>query len=162
MPTSPIEVYFPVLLQAIVGLVIGSVLVTVAWLLGYRGVRNRAKDTAYECGVEPTGTAEDRFTVRFYLVGMLFIVFDIEAVFLYPWVVVFRELKWLAFAEMFLFVAFIMAGFFYVWKKGVLNWAKTIETTRAARPLPPGYSLTGTSMSPPPKRPEGELVGSGR
>ena len=160
MPTSPIEVYFPVLLQAIVGLVIGSVLVSVAWLLGYRGVRNKAKDTAYECGVEPTGTAEDSFTVRFYLVGMLFIVFDIEAVFLYPWVVVFRELKWLAFAEMFIFVAFIMAGFFYVWKKGVLNWAKTVETTRAARPLPPGYSLTNKPDAP--KKPAGELVGSGR
>jgi NADH-quinone oxidoreductase subunit A len=159
MPTSPIEVYFPVLLQAIVGLVIASVLVTVAWLLGYRGVRNKAKDTAYECGVEPTGTAMDSFSVRFYLVGMVFIVFDIEAVFLYPWVVVFRELKWLAFVEMFLFVAFIMAGFFYIWKKGVLNWAKTTETVRDRRTLPPSYTLTETF--PVPRKPEGELVGAG-
>jgi NADH-quinone oxidoreductase subunit A len=158
MPTSPIEVYFPVLLQAIVGLVIACVLVTVAWLLGNRSVRNKAKDTAYECGVEPTGTAEDSFSVRFYLVAMLFIVFDIEAVFLYPWVVVFRELRWLAFSEMFLFVAFIMVGFFYVWKKGVLDWAKTIEPQRvASRRLPPGFTLTETPGGP--RTPTGELVG---
>ena len=133
---------------------------TVAWLLGYRGVRNKAKDTAYECGVEPTGTAEDSFSVRFYLVAMLFIVFDIEAVFLYPWVVVFRELKWLAFVEMFLFVAFIMAGFFYIWKKGVLDWAKTPETAaRDRRSFPPAsYTLTDTK---PPTKPQGELVGAG-
>jgi len=160
MPTSPIEIYFPVLLQAIVGLVIASVLVTVAWVLDYRGVRNKAKDTAYECGVEPTGTAEDSFSVRFYLVAMLFIVFDIEAVFLYPWVVVFRELKWLAFSEMFLFVAFILAGFFYVWKKGVLDWAKTPEPQRLGRRnLPPNFTLT--DAPPAPKKPEGELVGAG-
>jgi NADH-quinone oxidoreductase subunit A len=162
MPTSPIEVYFPVLLQAVVGLVIASVLVTVAWVLGYRGVRNKAKDTAYECGVDPTGTAEDSFSVRFYLVAMLFIVFDIEAVFLYPWVVVFRDLKWLAFAEMFIFVAFIMSGFFYIWKKGVLNWAKTNEAMGPAnvhRGLPPGYSL---SELEPPRKPRTELAGAGK
>lgn len=160
MPTSPIEVYFPVLLQAIVGLTIACLLVAVAWLLGNRSVRNKAKDTAYECGVEPTGTAEDSFSVRFYLVGMLFIVFDIEAVFLYPWVVVFRELKWLAFVEMFLFIAVIMAGFFYVWKKGVLDWAKTVEPQRvASRRLPPGFTLTEKTPAGGPKKPE--LVGAG-
>jgi NADH-quinone oxidoreductase subunit A len=159
MPTSPIEVYFPVLVQAITGLVIACVLVTVAWLLGYRGVRNKAKDTAYECGVEPTGTAGERFSVRFYLVGMLFIVLDIEAVFLYPWVVVYRDLKWLAFVEMFLFVAFILAGFFYIWKKGVLNWAKTAEEARASRTgLPPSMSLEDRGPAP---KPAGELVGAG-
>jgi hypothetical protein len=87
-------------------------------------------------------------------------VFDIEAVFLYPWVVVFRELKWLAFAEMFLFVAFIMAGFFYVWKKGVLDWAKTAEPQRAvSRRLPPGFTLTEKTPGSGPKKPE--LVGAG-
>ena len=147
------------LLQAIVGLVIACVLVTVAWVLGYRGVRNKAKDTAYECGVEPTGTAQDSFSVRFYLVAMLFIVFDIEAVFLYPWVVVFRDLKWLAFTEMFLFVLFIMAGFLYVWKKGVLDWAKTAEPQRK-----PGFGLSANYTLTPtggPAKPDTRLVGAG-
>jgi NADH-quinone oxidoreductase subunit A len=158
MPTSPLEVYFPVLVQAVVGLVVAGALVTVAWLLGYRGVRNKAKDTAYECGVEPTGNAEERISVKFYLVAMLFIVFDIEAVFLYPWVVVYRDLRLFAFVEMFLFVAFIMAGFFFVWKKGVLDWSKTATPVRDARQLPPSFQLEPFEPGQPPS---GELVGAG-
>ena len=73
----------------------------------------------------PIGTATERFSVKFYLVAMLFILFDIEAVFLYPWVVVYGDLKMFAFAEMFVFVIFILSGFFYIWKKGVLDWSKT-------------------------------------
>ena len=71
----------------------------------------------------PTGDARQRFSVKFYLVGMLFIVFDIEAVFLYPWVVVFRDFKMVAFVEMLIFIALVLAGFFYIWKKGALDWS---------------------------------------
>ena len=77
----------------------------------------------YECGIAPTGSARERFSVKFYLVGMLFIVFDIEAVFLYPWVVVYREFKMAAFVEMLIFIALVFAGFVYVWKKGALDWS---------------------------------------
>ena len=86
-------------------------------------VRNRVKDMPYECGITPTGTARERFSVKFYLVGMLFILFDIEAIFLYPWAVVYRELKLFAFFEMFIFIVLILAGFFYIWKKGALEWS---------------------------------------
>jgi NADH-quinone oxidoreductase subunit A len=90
-------------------------------LFGNR-VRNRVKDMPYECGVEPTGNARQRFSVKFYLVAMIFILFDIEAVFLYPWAVVYRELRLFAFVEMLLFIVLILAGFFYIWKKGALDW----------------------------------------
>jgi NADH-quinone oxidoreductase subunit A len=77
----------------------------------------------YESGIVPTGDARQRFSVKFYLVGMLFILFDIEAIFLYPWAVVYRELKMVAFVEMLVFVILILSGFFYIWKKGALDWA---------------------------------------
>jgi NADH-quinone oxidoreductase subunit A len=86
-------------------------------------VRNPVKDQPYECGVDPQGSTRERFSVKFYLVAMIFILFDIETVFLYPWAVVYRELKLFAFFEMFLFVALILSGFFYIWKKGALAWS---------------------------------------
>jgi NADH-quinone oxidoreductase subunit A len=76
----------------------------------------------------PVGSARERFSVKFYLVGMIFILFDIEAVFLFPWVVVFRELKLFGLAEMFVFVVLVLVGFFYVYKKGALEWGP--ETKR--------------------------------
>ncbi len=97
-------------------------LLTVSFLLGKR-VRNKVKDMPYESGIVPIGDARQRFSVKFYLVAMLFIVFDIEAIFLYPWVVVYRELKMVAFVEMLVFVVLILSGFFYIWKKGALEWA---------------------------------------
>jgi anti-sigma B factor antagonist len=84
--------YFPVLLQALVAMLLAAGLITVSYLLGKR-VKNRVKDMPYESGIVPTGDARQRFSVKFYLVAMLFIVFDIEAIFLYPWAVVYRELK---------------------------------------------------------------------
>src|SRR5476649_3044497 len=90
-------------------------------------VSNRIKDTPYESGITPTGDARQRFSVKFYLVGMLFILFDIEAIFLYPWVVVYRDLNHghnlFGFVEMLIFVILILSGFFYIWKKGALDWA---------------------------------------
>lgn len=100
-----------------------------SFLLGRR-VRNRVKDLPYECGITPVGNARERFSVRFYLVGMLFILFDIEAVFLYPWAVVYRELGMVAFVEMFIFIALILAGFFYIWKKGALDWSRPERSSR--------------------------------
>src|SRR5580693_3556512 len=124
MPTSLPEQWLPVLMQSVLALVIAIALVGMSYLIG-RNVKNKVKDMPYECGIEPTGDARERFSVKFYLVAMLFILFDIEAIFLYPWAVVFKDLKMFAFVEMLAFVAFVMAGFFFVWKKGVLDWAKT-------------------------------------
>lgn len=122
MPQSYTEYYFPVLVQALVAMGLAAGLLTVSYLLGKR-VRNKVKDMPYESGIVPTGDARQRFSVKFYLVGMLFILFDIEAIFLYPWVVVYRELKMFAFLEMLVFVALILCGFFYIWKKGALDWS---------------------------------------
>jgi len=122
MPNSPTEVYFPVLVQAIIAMALAAGLLSVSYLLGKR-VRNKVKDIPYESGIVPTGDARQRFSVKFYLVGMLFILFDIEAIFLYPWVVVYRELKMVAFVEMLVFVVLILSGFFYIWKKGALDWS---------------------------------------
>lgn len=122
MPTSYTELYFPVLAQALIAMGLAAGLLTVSYLLGNR-VRNAVKDMPYESGIVPTGDARQRFSVKFYLVGMLFILFDIEAIFLYPWVVVYRELKMVAFVEMLVFVVLILSGFFYIWKKGALDWS---------------------------------------
>ncbi|MEZ5399726.1 MAG: NADH-quinone oxidoreductase subunit A [Bryobacteraceae bacterium] len=127
MPSSPLEAYFPLLVQALLGSVIAVALVALSYLLGKR-VKDSIKDTPYESGMTPVGSARERISVKFYLVAMLFILFDIEAVFLYPWVVVYRELKMVAFVEMFVFVALILTGFFYIWKKGVLDWSKTARS----------------------------------
>lgn len=130
MPSSQSEIYFPVLLQILLATLVGGALVTLGAVLGQR-VKNRVKDSPYECGVQPIGTARERFSIKFYLVAMLFILFDIEAIFLFPWAVVYRELKMFAFVEMLLFIVLVLAGFFYIWKKGVLNWAT--EDSQAAR-----------------------------
>jgi NADH-quinone oxidoreductase subunit A len=81
-----------------------------------------AKLSPYECGMQPVGTARDRFSVKFYLVAMLFLLFDIEAVFLFPWAVVYHDLKLFGFFEMLLFISTVLAGYVYVWKKGALEW----------------------------------------
>src|SRR6266545_2122113 len=122
MPESYTELYFPILVQAAVAMAVAAGMLGISYVLGRR-VRNRVKDMPYECGIVPVGNARERFSVKFYLVGMLFILFDIEAIFLYPWVVVYRELKMFAFVEMFVFVVLIVSGFFYIWKKGVLDWS---------------------------------------
>jgi NADH-quinone oxidoreductase subunit A len=122
MPTNYTELYFPVLVQVIIAAAVAAGLVGGSFLLGQK-IRNRVKDTPYECGIPPTGSARERFSVKFYLVAMVFILFDIEAIFLYPWVVVYRELKMFAFYEMLIFIVLVLAGFFYIWKKGVLDWA---------------------------------------
>jgi NADH-quinone oxidoreductase subunit A len=122
MPESYAEQYFPVLVQALLAMALAAGLLTVSYLLGKR-VRNRVKDMPYESGMVPTGDARHRFSVKFYLVAMLFILFDIEAIFLYPWAVVYRELKMFGFIEMLVFVVPILAGFFYIWKKGALDWS---------------------------------------
>jgi NADH-quinone oxidoreductase subunit A len=122
MPENYPQTYFPVLVQVVIAIALAAGLIGASALLGKRA-RSPLKDTPYESGMAPVGSARERFSVKFYLVGMIFILFDIEAVFLYPWAVVYRELKLFAFAEMFIFVALIMIGFFYVWKKGALDWS---------------------------------------
>lgn len=131
-------------MQTILAMVIAAALVTLTFVIGRR-VKNKVKDMPYECGIAPTGDARGRFSVKFYLVAMLFILFDIEAIFLYPWAVVYKQLKMFGFLEMLTFVVLILAGFFFIWKKGVLDWAHHIEPV-AVRPVLARLDLTPAEL----------------
>ncbi len=126
MPTTYAETWFPVLIQILIALGVAAAMIGFSALLGQR-VRDAVKSTPYESGMNPVGNARERFSVKFYLVAMVFILFDIEAIFLYPWAVVFRQLKLFGFFEMLLFIVLVLCGFFYIWKKGVLNWSADTE-----------------------------------
>jgi NADH-quinone oxidoreductase subunit A len=115
--------WLPVLIFLILVTGFGIVSLFISWLLGVKKPSQR-KLSPYECGVTPIGTARERFSVKFYLVAMLFLLFDIEAVFLFPWAVVYRQLKLFGFVEMVLFIGAILAGYIYVWKKGALEWER--------------------------------------
>jgi NADH-quinone oxidoreductase subunit A len=78
----------------------------------------------YECGMPPVGGARERHPVKFYLIAMIFLLFDIEVAFLYPWAMALRDLRWTGFWQIVLFVAILVAGYTYVWRKGALNWDK--------------------------------------
>ena len=129
MPINYPELYFPIIVQVVIAIAVAAGLIGISALLGPRR-KSPLKDTPYESGMAPVGSARERFSVKFYLVGMIFILFDIEAVFLYPWVVVYRELKLFGFFEMLIFVAVVLIGFFYVYKKGVLDWSHNREGGR--------------------------------
>ncbi|HEY4283325.1 MAG TPA: NADH-quinone oxidoreductase subunit A [Chthoniobacterales bacterium] len=119
--------YLPVLLQIAVaiGFAAGALIVSV--LVGQSGRRTKAKDTPYECGMIPMGEAPPRFSVKFYLVAMLFILFDLEIVFMYPWAVVYREAithSFTIFWSMLSFISILMVGYIYAIKKGALDWKR--------------------------------------
>lgn len=114
--------YFPVLVMFFFAGVIVLSLLLLARLLGPRRT-SAIKGEPFESGNPPKGDARVRFSVKFYLVAMLFLIFDIEVVFLYPWAILFRELGWFGLVEMAVFLFIMVIGFVYVWKKGALEWA---------------------------------------
>ena len=85
---------------------------------------NKFKQTAYECGEDPIGGAWVKFNVRYYVVALIFILFDVEIMFLFPWAVVLKPMGWFALAEMFTFIGILLVGYIYVWGKGDLEWAR--------------------------------------
>jgi len=123
MPDNYFARYLPLLIHFLLALGLATVFVILSTLVG-KHRPTRAKLQPYECGMPPVGDARQRFSVKFYLVAMLFILFDVEAVFLYPWAVIFHELKLFGFFEMLVYILILLAGFFYIWKKGVLDWNK--------------------------------------
>ncbi len=129
MPTTYAETWFPVLVQIVVAIAVAGAMIGLSALIGRR-VRDPIKSSPYESGMAPVGNARERFSVKFYLVGMVFILFDIEAIFLYPWAVVYRQFKLFAFFEMLLFIVLVLCGFFYILKKGVLDWSVDEERRR--------------------------------
>ena len=120
---TQLHVYVPIALALLLAAGLGAVMVGLANVLGPRRP-SAVKETPFECGSLPIGSARERFGVKFYVVALLFIVFDIEAVFLYPWAALFTELGWPGYVEMGIFVLTLVAGLVYVWKKGVLDWAE--------------------------------------
>ena len=106
--------------QMIIGVAVSMLLIP--FLLAPKNP-NRIKDMPYESGMPPIGEAQQRYTIRYYLIAMLFVVFDIEAVFFYPWAVAFNAIGWFALIEMVLFVALLLVAYVYAWRKGALDWA---------------------------------------
>ena len=115
--------WLPVLIFFIVVAGFGFTNLIVSWVMGVHKP-NPVKLSPYESGMNPVGTARERYSVQFYVVAMLFLLFDVEVIFLFPWAVVYRELGLFAFFEMLIFIAVVLAGFIYVWKKGALEWEK--------------------------------------
>jgi len=122
--------YFPVLLMFIVAAGFAITFITLSQFVGQRK-RTRTKLMPYECGKDPVGSARERFSVKFYLIAMLFILFDIEVIFLVPWAVVFKRLSTpeyglsnIIYFEMLVFIALLAAGLIYVIKKGALDWTE--------------------------------------
>lgn len=113
--------YLPVFIFMIIGVGVGIVAPILGYLLGPRRP-NPEKLSAYECGFEPFGDARAPFDVRYYLVALLFILFDLETAFLVPWAVVFRSLGWQGMTVMGIFLGLLTIGFIYEWKKGALEW----------------------------------------
>lgn len=118
--------YIPIVVVILLGVVLGAVILLLNGVLGPNRPNPR-KNAPFECGNEPSATARRRFDVKFYLVAIFFIVFDIEVVFLFPWAVRYRDALaagngWLYFGEMMLFLSLLTAGLAYIWKRGALQW----------------------------------------
>jgi NADH-quinone oxidoreductase subunit A len=120
--------YLPLLMQIVFAIGLASVMVLLSWFVG-RHRNLPVKLAAYECGIEAVGDARARFSVRFYMVAMLFILFDVEAVFVMPWAVIYRQLphitgqKLFGFWEMVVYLGFVAVGLYYIVRKGILNWS---------------------------------------
>jgi len=129
MPDNYFARYLPFLIHILMAGGIAVAMVLLSWLIGQRKP-TAAKLSPYECGMTPVGDSRERFSVKFYLVAMLFILFDVEAVFIYPWAVILRRFKangegMFGLWEMLVYIGIFLVGFFYVWKKGVLDWGET-------------------------------------
>ncbi|MEP0823578.1 MAG: NADH-quinone oxidoreductase subunit A [Ignavibacterium sp.] len=116
-----IEQYLPIFLMLTAGVLFGLVMVKLNEWLGPRRP-DPEKLSTYESGMEPVSTARERFSVKFYMVAVLFIIFDIEVVFMYPWAVSFNHLGPVGFFSMITFILILLVGYFYVWRKGALQW----------------------------------------
>jgi len=117
-----LSAYVPILLFILVAIGFAFVALIFAWLI--RPERhNKVKLEPYECGIEATSDARDRYSIRFYLVAMLFVIFDVETVFMFPWAVIMDRLAIFGLIEMVVFLAILVVGYFYAWKQGALEWA---------------------------------------
>ena len=116
------EAYLPILLFMLVGLSFPLVTLVLAWVVR-PSKYDPVKMAAYECGMETSGTARGRYSVRFYVIAVLFVIFEVETIFLFPWAVQYRALGLFGLVEMTIFLGILVLGYFYAWKKGALEWA---------------------------------------
>lgn len=116
-----LDTYLPILVLIAFALAFAIGSVILSRLIGMKRP-TAVKLSPYECGLPPVGSARERVSIQFYIIAMLFIVFDIEVVFLYPWAVMFKKLGLFAFLEMGVFILILLVGYVYVWKKGALEW----------------------------------------
>jgi NADH-quinone oxidoreductase subunit A len=123
MNSNYLDNYGPLLLMFVIAAGLAGALIMASEFVGQHK-RTKAKDQPYECGMLPTGDARERFSVHFYMVALLFILFDIEAIFLYPWALVYHDLKVFGFVEMLVYIVILFVGYIYLWKKGALDWYK--------------------------------------
>ncbi|MGC2334118.1 MAG: NADH-quinone oxidoreductase subunit A [Candidatus Acidiferrales bacterium] len=121
MSANYLDNYGSLLLMFVLAAGLAGALITVSSLVG-KHKPSPEKDQPYECGIRPTGDAREPFSVHFYMVGLIFILFDIEAIFLYPWALVYHDLKVFGFVEMLLYIIILLVGYVYLWKKGALDW----------------------------------------
>jgi NADH-quinone oxidoreductase subunit A len=121
MSGNYLDNYGSLLLMFILACGMSGMLIMLSTVVG-RHKHSREKDQAYECGILPTGDAREPFSVHFYLVALVFILFDIEAIFLYPWALIYHELKLFGFVEMLLYIMILLVGYIFLWKKGALDW----------------------------------------
>lgn len=114
--------YLPILIQSVVAF--GFVVLTMAasHLIGRKKIHTLRKEDNFECGIEIRGNARFPFSVKYFLIAILFVLFDVEIIFFYPWAINFKEAGWEGFWEMMLFLGFLLFGFYYIYKKGALNW----------------------------------------
>ena len=117
-----LNAYIPILVFLLVAVGFAIFLLLFAWLIRPEKF-NKVKLEPYECGIETVGDARDRYSVRYYVVAMLFVIFDIETVFLFPWAVILDQLAIFGLIEMFVFLGILIVGYVYAWRKGALDWA---------------------------------------
>ena len=137
VPDQALNDYLPVVLLGAFAIGFAALNVVLSWALGTRAKPNRDKDSPFECGMLPfDDVGRHRFPVKFYVVAMLFILFDVEVVFLYPWAVRYKHLGLFGFVEMVLFLGVLTVGWWYVVKKGALDWAPRRRQADARRTEP--------------------------
>lgn len=120
--TPTVYGYIPIVIFFLIAVLLPVVLLAVSRLV-QRRVFEREKLMPYECGVDPIGDARERFSVRFYIVAMLFLIFDVETIFLFPWAVIYDRLALFGLVEMLVFIGILVVGYYYAWRKGALEWA---------------------------------------
>jgi NADH-quinone oxidoreductase subunit A len=120
--SAPIYGYVPIIIFLLIAVLVPVVLLGVSRLV-QRRVYGHDKLMPYECGIDPIGDARERFSVRFYIVAMLFLVFDVETIFLFPWAVIYDRLALFGLVEMLVFIGILIVGYYYAWRKGALEWA---------------------------------------